>query len=191
MRYAIIQPAYGTVSACRSYTGADWSAFKAAYESDNPQDELIQLANESQFPFGQGWEQVGQDEYVPADGYPKSYTQLKACIARQVAAKTYYLQFTSPATFTYDGKQFSRAENARHWLLGMLANRNNTAYPCYFPASAPFGAQVEINDAAEMSAFIQPLYDESLTLQEAGNLQIAAVAALSNIADTVSYVDPR
>lgn len=122
---------------------------------------------------------------------PQTHTQLKVGIARQVSDKTYYLQFTNPATFTFDGKQFSRGENARHWLLGMLANRNNTAYPCYFPASAPFGAQVEINDAAEMSAFIQPLYDESLALQEDGNAQMAIVAALANIADTVSYVDPR
>ncbi len=191
MRYAVTTPADNKVYSCDTYSGSDWAAFKAAYETDHSGYVLVELPAGSQFPFGQGWQETQAGLYEPTDGQPRTHMQLKAGIAKMIASKTYELQFNTPALFSFGGLQFTRSENARHWLLGMLANRNNTTYPCYFPASAPFGQQLEINDADEMSDFIQPLYDESLTLQEAGNAQMAALAALSTIEAVVTYVDPR
>lgn len=192
INYVTINPAANTALAFDTYTGADWAAFKANFETSNPTLRLVDIGA-SAFPSGQNWYSgVGQYQRLPYAG-DETFAKVQQNILKNIQLRTEQLEYSG--TITYGGHPFPRDHDTRDdvVLLATSAVASSALSAALLPlrVNALDGAEVVIGTVSDAENFALAMLSPLKATYAGQADQLAAVQAMTTITALCQYVDPR
>ena len=189
IKYCVTYPKTNKATKVDLYVGSAWEVFKAEYEHNHPETELVDITF-SDFPIGHNWDELGRDSYeVTGD---VSLDENKALAMKQVI--THANAMSSSTFIEYNGKHFDNKEKVLKGLTNVITLEDS---PHFTGQLLPFlmlsdDLQIEVfNTIEEVDKMITAVISKDVAWNNSTVKEVAKLLDITTIKQLVLYIDKR